>query len=62
MPKGTEDRFEVIESQGRMDGARVLRDRQTGVCYLFYYAGTAGGLTALLDANGAPVVIPVEDR
>lgn len=53
-------RFEVIYKQGSGLGAyfRILRDRETGVEYLFMGEGYAGGLTPLLDASGRPVVSP----
>lgn len=53
-------RFETISSETsklNVEGSRVLRDRETGVCYLFHWAGYAGGLTVLLDADGSPVVV-----
>jgi len=55
-------RFETIhkESGWTGDGSQVIRDRETGVCYLFRNAGFAGGLTVLLNADGSPVVSPVE--
>jgi len=37
-------------------GGRILQDKETGVLYLFYYSGYAGGLTPLLDRDGKPVV------
>ena len=40
--------------------ARVLVDRKTGVNYLFAASGYSGGLTVLLDADGKPVVTPVD--
>ena len=51
-------RFEVIYKQGSGFGAyfRILRDRQTGVEYLFMGEGYGAGLTPLLDAPGKPVV------
>lgn len=51
-------RFEIIDSEGTglVKGISVLRDNQTGVQYLFYKSGYAGGLTPLLDKDGKPVV------
>lgn len=53
-----EKRFEVIYKQGSGFGAyfRILRDRETGVEYLFMGEGYGAGLTPLLDASGRPVV------
>ena len=35
-------------------------DKETGVNYLLYQAGYAGGMTVLLDKDGKPVVTPIE--
>ncbi|MDZ4233662.1 MAG: DUF6440 family protein, partial [Dietzia sp.] len=53
-------RFEKVHSQSMGFGSSVeiLRDTQTGVCYLWRSGGYAGGLTALLGADGKPVVDP----
>jgi len=52
-----DQRFQVIaKDKGGIDGgSEVLRDKQTGVLYLFHYAGYAGGLTVLLDRDGKPL-------
>ena len=56
-----EDRFEQVYEQGSLFGVtcRVLRDKQTGVQYLFAQCGQAGGLTPLLDREGRPVITPI---
>ena len=53
-----EKRFEVIYKQGSGFGAyfRILRDRETGVEYLFMGEGYGAGLTQLRDASGRPLV------
>jgi hypothetical protein len=53
-----ERKFEIVhrESIGFLTDVAVLRDRQTGVLYLFTSAGYAGGLSPLLDAEGKPIV------
>ena len=55
--------FEVIRVEdhtpelGVMIGSLyILRDKQTGVHYLFAKSGYAGGLTPLLGADGKPIV------
>lgn len=53
-----EKRFVRVFNEGTLEGACVLVDTQTGVNYLFYAAGYAGGLTPLLDASGNVVVTP----
>jgi len=52
-----EKRFEVVhrESVRAMQGATIIRDKQTGVQYLFIAEGYAGGLTPLIDMEGRPI-------
>lgn len=50
-------RFDVVfEQKSFSEVTRILRDRETGVCYLFQWSGTGGGLTALLNTDGTPVI------
>ena len=53
------ERFEVLLKEGSSlsDAGQViiLRDKETGVQYLWVKSGYAGGLTPLLDADGKPV-------
>jgi len=50
-------RFQTVsEDKGMAAGSQVLRDRETGVLYLFHYAGYSGGLTVLVDRDGKPLV------
>ncbi len=51
-----DDRFEVVYKQGVTTSTRILRDKETGVHYLYHMNGYSGGLTVLLDKNGKPVV------
>ena len=55
-------RFRKIKKENIAFGetAIVLQDTQTGVNYLFHQSGYAGGLTPLLNADGTPVVTPVQ--
>ena len=39
----------------------IWRDKETGVQYLYCYSGYSGGLTALLDADGRPVVSTADE-
>ena len=59
-----EQRFEVVFKDGsQLDegGMRqILVDRETGVNYLVWKSGYAGGITPLLDAEGRIVVTPLE--
>ena len=56
-----EKRFIKIYSQG-MGSTEIWVDKETGVNYLFYSSGYAGGLTVLLDKDGKPVITPVEEK
>lgn len=49
-------RFEVKESQGVLSTGRIIVDTETGVNYLFWQEGYAGGLTPLLDRDGKVIV------
>ncbi len=55
-----ETRFEVILAEGsqiKEEGYRqILVDKETGVHYLVWKSGYAGGITPLLDAAGKVVV------
>ena len=55
-------RFIKVYSQ-ELGGAVIYVDKETGVNYLFVAAGSAGGLTVLLDRNGNPVIskLPIEE-
>jgi len=56
---GKEKRFVVYSEGMGLSQVRILMDRVTGVHYLFYSDGSAGGITPLLDRDGKPVVEPV---
>ena len=55
-----EKRFVKAYSQGA-GSTEIWVDTETGVHYLYHASGYAGGLTALLDKDGKPIVAPVED-
>ena len=53
-------RFEVTISETAMVGdTRIVKDKVTGVLYIYHGSNRGGGLTPLLDAGGKPVVEPV---
>lgn len=58
-----DNRFEVVFQDGssiREEGQRqILVDTETGVNYLVWKAGYAGGITPLLDRDGKPVISAV---
>ena len=53
------ERFEVVLKEGSSlsDAGQtiILRDKETGVQYLWVKSGYAGGLAPLLDADGKPL-------
>ena len=55
-------RFEVTHSQGILGTGKIIVDKETGVNYLCYVNGYAGGMTPLLDSAGNVVVTPVSRR
>ncbi len=61
MKKDTE-RFQRVYTQGTMQGMQIWVDKETGVNYLFHFAGYSGGLTPLLDGEGKPIITPVSKR
>ena len=54
-----EKRFKKVYSQGGLTSTEILVDKETGVNYVFYQSGYAGGLTPLLDSHGNVVVTPI---
>ena len=51
-----DERFEVIYEQGKLAIFKIVRDKETGVNYLYHAAGYGLALTPLLDKDGKPVV------
>ncbi|WP_434305689.1 DUF6440 family protein [Clostridium botulinum] len=49
-------RFQITSTQGTIESYRVIVDKKTGVNYLYVSNGTSGGLTALLDSEGKPII------
>lgn len=54
----SDKRFERVYKQD-MGSTEIWVDKETGVNYLYHSSGYSGGLTALLDNNGKPVVTSV---
>lgn len=51
-------RFEIVFKENTFATVtRILKDRDTGVCYLYYANGNAGGLSVMLDKDGKPVTM-----
>ena len=53
-----EKRFIIVEKQGSglTSALQEIVDRQTGVHYLTWQSGYAGGITPLLGTDGKPVI------
>ena len=53
-----EKRFIIVDKQGSglTSALQEIVDRQTGVHYLIWQSGYAGGITPLLGADGRPVI------
>lgn len=51
-----DDRFEVVAKKGMLSSYKVIVDRETGVQYLHWAEGNAGGMTVLVDRDGKPLL------
>lgn len=58
------DRFVEIYSQGIVNVAKIIVDRETGVNYLLgsHDKQSGTGLTVLVDQEGKPIVTPMDSR
>lgn len=56
------ERFQKVYSQGTMNTMEIWVDKETGVNYVFHKSGYGGGMTALLDREGKPVISPIANR
>ena len=54
-------RFEVKNTQGVFNTGKIIVDTETGVNYLFWAEGYAGGLTPLLNKDGTVVVSRIDN-
>lgn len=54
-------RFEIKETQGVLTTGKIIVDTQTGVNYLFWQEGYAGGLTPLLNRDGTVVIDTIDN-
>jgi hypothetical protein len=45
--------------KGALCGCTIIVDKETGVNYLVWRSGYAGGITPLLDREGKPVISAV---
>ena len=57
MGKKGNKRFEVVLQEASLaTNSTILKDKETGVLYYFFGSGYGGGLTALLDKDGKPMI------
>ena len=58
------DPFVGIYSQGIVNVAKIIVDRETGVNYLLgsHDKQSGTGLTVLVDQEGKPIVTPMDSR
>ena len=49
-------RFVIYTEAMGLGQVKILMDRMTGVHYLFFNDGSAGGITPLLGSDGKPVI------
>ncbi|EAD7196630.1 hypothetical protein ABZ07_00585 [Listeria monocytogenes] len=54
--KITEERFEKVYTQGKLNIMEIWVDKETGVQYVYHLVGYAGGMSPLLDADGKPLL------
>ena len=54
-------RFEIKNTQGVFNTGKIIVDTETGVNYLFWQEGYAGGLTPLLNRDGTVVVDRIDN-
>ncbi len=54
-----EKRFVVYSEPMGLSSVKILMDKMTGVHYLYYFDGSSGGLTVLLDKDGKPFIQPI---
>ena len=52
-----EKRFVIHGESIGLNSAKIILDTKTGVHYLFFNDGSAGGITPLLDSDGKPVIL-----
>ena len=53
-----DDRFEIVSRQIFSydgDSVEILRDKQTGVMYIYRCIASSGGLSVLVDKDGKPM-------
>ena len=57
MSKKGNNRFEIIlkEKHGFETHSKIIKDKETGILYLFHAWGFTGGLTPLLGQDGNPL-------
>lgn len=57
-----QERFETVYEEGVMTKVKILRDKETGVNYLWRSEGYGASLTPLLNAVGGVVITGLPER
>lgn len=58
----TKNRFVVVYNEDGISGCKILVDKETGVNYLYSRDGYSGGLTPLLNKDGAPIITKISEE
>ena len=58
----SQERFEWVYRQGRLNSTEILVDKKTGVNYLYVSTAYGSGLTPLLNENGQVIITKEKER
>ena len=58
----SQERFEWVYRQGRLNSTVILVDKKTGVNYLYVSTAYGSGLTPLLNENGQVIITKEKER
>jgi len=50
------ERFEIIVEERSLSPTRIVKDKKTGVLYIYHGSDNGGGLTPLLGTDGKPII------
>ena len=60
-PNAAHKKLAEWEQQGKLSAIEIWVDKETGVNYIFFQSGNAGGMSVLVDAEGKPVINPIKE-
>ncbi|MDU1350510.1 DUF6440 family protein [Clostridium butanoliproducens] len=49
-----------MSTQGTLESYKIIVDKETGINYLYVSNSSSGGLTALLNSEGKPIITKEE--